>query len=137
MTRPVDLDDIAGLVGILVAAAAVFVVGYFLFLLITPAASRDLDGRYANNPPGIKEWIRGLKDKNGQGCCDTADGYPAEVEWDNDTGKYRVRIDGEWYVVPDAALIDNVPNLLGYATVWYWRENGKPKIRCFIPGAGG
>lgn len=124
----------------MIRTLVLIIIGVFAMIVIAEnwrVLARDLDGRYAQSNPGIKEWIRGLKDKNGEGCCDTADGYPAEVEWDMDTGKYRVRIDGEWYVVPDVALLDKQPNLLGYATVWYWRENGKPKIRCFIPGAGG
>ena len=107
-----------------------------------PAAAREqYPGQYDNVDPVIREWVRGLKDKGGVSCCDTADGFPAEVEWDNDTGKYRVRIDGEWYVVPDSALLTE-PNRLGYATIWYWYSwevsgKRKPNIRCFIPGAGG
>jgi hypothetical protein len=98
-------------------------------------------GRHSKTDPAIKAWIKALTDKNGNGCCDTADGYPAEVEWDTDTGHYRVRIDGVWYDVPDEALIEK-PNRLGYAMVWYYpshEADGRlvPKIRCFLPGAGG
>lgn len=98
------------------------------------AFARD-DGRYSQTDPEIKAWVHGLKDKNGAGCCDTADGYPAEVDWDTDTGRYRVRIDGEWYVVPDDAVLEE-PNRIGYATVWYWHKDGVPQIRCFLPGGG-
>ncbi len=97
---------------------ALWVLILALVLFYTMAYAHD-DGRYANSP--LKDWVRGLKDKNGQGCCDTADGFPAEVEWDD---------------VPDSAVIEK-PNRLGYPMVWYWRENGAPRIRCFIPGAGG
>lgn len=103
-------------------------------LLLLPLAHAKDDGRYENSP--LKDWVRGLKDKNGNGCCDTADGFPAEVEWDTEREHYRVRIDGAWYVVPDTAVLDQ-PNKLGYPMVWYWRQNGVPQIRCFIPGAGG
>jgi hypothetical protein len=117
-----------------------------LFVLIVgcgvglgPAHARD-DGRFRNIDPEIKAWVKGLTDKHGEGCCDTADGYPAEVEWDNDTGKYRVRLDGQWYDVPDDAVIEQ-PNRLGYAVVWWYQtHNGHqlvPKIKCFLPGAGG
>jgi hypothetical protein len=99
----------------------------------TRAFGKD-DGRYANSPH--KDWVKGLKNKKGQGCCDTSDGYPADVEWDTDHDRYRVRIDGLWYVVPPDAVLTE-PNRLGYPMVWYWRENGVPQIRCFIPGAGG
>ena len=50
----------------------------------SPGLARD-DGRYQNSDPGLKAWVKQLTDKNGNGCCDTADGYPAEVEWDSDT----------------------------------------------------
>ena len=80
--------------------------------------------------------MRVLKDKNGAGCGDTADGYPAEAEWDTAGEHYKVRIDGAWYVVPDAAVVTE-PNKLGYAVVWVWHDfEGKLKIRCFIPGGG-
>jgi hypothetical protein len=77
----------------------------------------------------------------GDGCCDTADGHPAEYEWDIATNGYKVRIDGEWYAVPPNAVIEE-PNRLGYATVWYWWSwslDGRKTnhIRCFLPGAGG
>jgi hypothetical protein len=52
-----------------------------------------------------------------------------------------VRIEGEWYVVPDEAVIDE-PNKRGYAMSWYWPSwelDGRmiPHIRCFLPGPGG
>jgi len=110
-----------------------------LLHLTSATLARD-EGRYQNADPTIKAWIRGLTDKNGNGCCDTADGYPAEVEWDNRTGRYRVRIDGQWHVVPDDAVIET-PNRLGYPMVWYYQvQIGSQsifKIRCFLPGAGG
>jgi hypothetical protein len=104
-----------------------------LALLPSVAWARD-DGRYAQSP--LKDWVRGLKDKNGAGCCDTADGFPAEVEWDTKENRYRVRIEGVWYVVPDSAVLTE-PNRLGQPMVWYWLQNGVPQIRCFIAGAGG
>lgn len=110
-------------------------------ICLTSSASAHDDGRYSNTDPAVKAWVRGLTDKNGTGCCDTADGYPAEVQWDSDTGRYRVQIAGRWYDVPEEALIEK-PNRLGYAVVWYYPSyevDGKmtPRIRCFLPGAGG
>jgi hypothetical protein len=111
-----------------------------MLTLMLPARARD-DGRYQNVDPTIKAWVKSLTDRQGNNCCDTADGYPAEVEWDNDTGRYRVRIDGAWYDVPDEAVITQ-PNRLGYAVVWYhprYERDGRkvPVIQCFLPGAGG
>ena len=104
------------------------------------APARD-NGQYRDVDPAIKEWVQQLTDKTGQGCCATADGHPAEYEWDTEGNRYRVRIEGEWYVVPPEALVDE-PNKLGYATVWYWWDwsiDGKKThhVRCFLPGPGG
>ena len=106
-----------------------------LVATISCAPARD-DGRYAGIDPAIRDWIRGLANRDGEGCCDTADGYPAEAEWDTSAGGYRVRIDGRWWPVPAHALIAR-PNRLGFAVVWFWRRfDGEPQIRCFVPGSG-
>jgi hypothetical protein len=114
------------------------------FLLSVAAAAdtsaRD-NGQYRDVDPAIKEWVQQLTDKTGQGCCATADGHPAEYEWDIEGNCYKVRIEDVWYVVPPEAVIEE-PNRLGYATVWYWWEwsgDGKKThhIRCFLPGPGG
>jgi hypothetical protein len=110
-------------------------------LSLTSFALAHDDGRYGNIDLGVKAWIQGLTDASGKGCCDTADGYPAEADWDSDTGRYRVHIEGAWYDVPDEALV-KTPNRLGYAVVWYYpihELDGRmtPKIRCFLPGASG
>jgi hypothetical protein len=114
---------------------------FFLALAFaTDVGAKDY-GQYRNVDPAIRKWIEGLRDKTGQGCCETADGHPAEYEWDITSNRYRVRIEGEWYFVPADAVIDE-PNKLGYATVWYWWSwglDGKKThhIRCFLPGPGG
>lgn len=113
---------------------------FLTMVLLYPMMShaRD-DGRYAQSP--LNGWVKSLKDKRGISCCDTADGFPAEVEWDTKGERYRVRIEGEWYDVPADAVLEQ-PNRLGYPMVWFtWQyENSvktKPLIRCFIAGAGG
>ena len=114
-------------------------------LLLSVAAAADTSardyGQYRDTDPAIKEWVQRLTDKNGQGCCATADGHPAEYEWDTAGNQYKVRIEGEWYDVPPEAIVDG-PNKLGYATVWYrwdWNLDGKKThhVRCFLPGPGG
>ena len=107
---------------------------------ITATSGRDY-GQYGNSDPTLRQWVQGLKDKSGHGCCETADGHPAEYEWDIAGNRYRVRIEGEWYDVPVEAVIEE-PNKLGYATVWYWTTwelDGKATyhIRCFLRGPGG
>jgi hypothetical protein len=84
-----------------------------------------------------RDWVKSLQNKRGGPCCDTADGFPVEVNgWDmagtvDDTSAmtqweandarsgYRVRLaDGKWHDVPNFALIDPKTNKLGYAVVW-------------------
>ena len=95
--------------------------------------ARD-DGRFADSP--LKPWFDRLT--SGQGlCCSFADGVKVEnVDWDTDNGRYRVRLDGQWIIVPDSALITE-PNRYGPAVVWPYRDaDGTTQIRCFLPGAG-
>jgi hypothetical protein len=114
-----------------------------LLLVVAPATeapARDY-GQYRDTDPALRKWVEGLTDKNGKGCCETADGHPTEYEWDIAENRYRARIEGEWYVVPVEAVIEG-PNKLGYATVWYWSSweldgNKTHHIRCFLPGPGG
>lgn len=99
------------------------------------------DGRYRGVDPALRNWVQGLRDKTGHGCCETADGHPAEFAWDFAGNRYKVRIEGEWYDAPDEAVID-APNRFGYATVWYWWEwqldgSKTHHIRRFLPGPGG
>ena len=103
-----------------------------LLSIILPAVARD-DGRYAQSP--LREWMKSLKDKFGQPCCDTADGHEVEG-WAFGPDGYRVKVQGRWMDVPPTALLTG-PNLLGFARVWLYWENGAPQVRCFLPGAGG
>jgi hypothetical protein len=95
--------------------------------------ARD-DGRFTNSP--LKEWFDRLASRNGL-CCAFADGVSVQdVDWDSQEGHYRVRIYGEWFVVPDAAVVTE-PNRFGPAVVWPYNDRyGNTQIRCFIPGAG-
>jgi len=71
-------------------------------------------------------------------CLDVRyDGFSVQdVDWDTQDGHYRVRIYGQWLVVPDDAVVTE-PNRFGPAVVWPYNDrNGNTQIRCFIPGAG-
>jgi hypothetical protein len=97
--------------------------------------ARD-NGQYAQVSPDIKRWVESLTDDKGRGCCATADGFrPEEVEWDMTANAYRVMIAGQWFTVPDGAVIKQA-NRIGYALVWYYIDNGAVSIRCFLPGSG-
>jgi hypothetical protein len=97
------------------------------------ALARD-DGRYASSP--LKSWFDQLASGNGL-CCSFADGFRVDdVDWDTRDGHYRVRLNGEWIVVPDNAVVSE-PNRFGPAVVWpYMGTDGQTQIRCFLPGAG-
>ena len=104
-----------------------------LALVAWPASARD-DGRHAGDP--LKPWFDNLTSGKVL-CCSFADGFAIEdVDWDTQGGKYRVRLDGEWTVVPDSAVVTE-PNKYGRAVVWpYMDADGATRIRCFLPGAG-
>lgn len=95
--------------------------------------ARD-DGRFANSQ--LKPWFDKLASSKGL-CCSFADGVKVEdVDWDTEGGRYRVRLNGQWIVVPDAALVTE-PNKFGPAVVWPYQDaTGTTQIRCFIPGSG-
>lgn len=93
--------------------------------------ARD-DGRYANSP--LKAWFDSLRSKSGGACCSDTDGVAiSDVDWDTKDGHYRVRLDGEWVVVPTDAVITE-PNRAGRTMVWPYYVQGHPVIRCFLPG---
>ena len=95
------------------------------------AQARD-DGRYAGSP--MKPWFESLHNKVGVQCCAVADGMAvADVDWDTQNGHYRVRIDGQWVVVPDDRVVTQ-PNRTGRSMVWPQYIDGKPIVRCFMPG---
>lgn len=95
------------------------------------AKARD-DGRYAGS--ALKPWFDQLRSEKGP-CCSDADGAAlSDSDWDSKDGHYRVKLQGEWIVVPDEALIKG-PNLAGRTMVWPMYLDGKPVVRCFIPGS--
>ena len=97
----------------------------------TGASARD-DGRYAASP--LKPWFDQLRSDKGP-CCSDADGSViADADWDTRDQHYRVRLQGEWIDVPDDAVIKE-PNRVGRAMVWPMYLDGKPSVRCFLPGS--
>jgi len=106
---------------------------YLTTLVFNQLNARD-DGRFANSP--LKPWFDRLASGRGL-CCSFADGATVQdVDWDTQDGHYRVRIYGQWIVVPDAAVVTE-PNRFGPAVVWPFNDRyGNTHIRCFMPGAG-
>jgi hypothetical protein len=112
------------------------VLAYCLTLLVPGQLFARDDGRFADSP--LKPWLDHLASGKGL-CCSFADGFTVQdVDWDTQDGHYRVRIYGQWLVVPDAAVVTE-PNRFGPAVVWPYAESGGDgitQIRCFMPGAG-
>jgi len=105
-------------------------------VLASVATHARNNGQYPQVSSEIKTWIEGLTDEKGRGCCATADGFrPEEIDWDMNRNAYRVMIGGQWFNVPDGAVIKE-SNKIGYALVWYYTDSGNVLIRCFLPGSG-
>src|SRR5215467_6480559 len=121
---------------IVVGALALAVCLSGLVLAPYMLAARDLDGRYANSP--LKSWFESLHSRKGP-CCSDADGTAlSDVDWEARDGHYRVRIEGQWWDVPEEAVIRE-PNRAGRTMVWpiYYNATNHPlrvEVRCFIPG---
>jgi hypothetical protein len=99
--------------------------------LIGSAMAHD-DGRYAGSP--LKPWFDTLKSGKGL-CCSDADGFAvSDPDWESKDGRYRVRLEGEWIIVPDDAVITE-PNRAGRTMVWPVKGSQGTSIRCFLPGS--
>jgi len=141
----------AGMVNRSLALAAVIL---FTAINHAPAVWRGPPQMLAALDHETRDWIKDLKNKVGSPCCDTADGFPVEIDgWDmagtvddtsgmtqldasNARSGYRVRLgDGKWHDVPNFALVNPKTNKLGYAVVWLLPAS--LQILCFLPGAGG
>jgi hypothetical protein len=117
----------------LISLAAALAFCLTTILVPDQLVARD-DGRFANSP--LKPWFDRLASGKGL-CCSFADGFSVQdVDWDTQDGHYRVRIYGQWLVVPDDAVVTE-PNRFGPAVVWPYNDRyGNTQIRCFMPGAG-
>jgi hypothetical protein len=103
--------------------------------------ARDL-GQYNKVPQEIRNWVESLADGKGLPCCATADGtVPEDFTWDIGANHYRVKVYGQWVIVPDKAVIKG-SNRLGHAVVWIAYDDPvfevEPilSVRCFLPGPG-
>lgn len=89
-----------------------------------------------HNRPGLDSWYSALR--SGKGPCCGGPKIDATVlidaDWESKDGRYRVRIEGQWYDVPEDAVLSG-PNLDGRTLVWPIKGYGGLTIRCFMPGA--
>ena len=82
------------------------------------------------------QWFKSLTNESGVSCCDGADFLRVEdPDWDVSGQHYRVRLEGKWIEVPPEAVVRR-PNIVGFALVWPYYDEGAIKIRCFLAGSG-
>lgn len=110
--------------------ATIVVLGILTFAAVSHARNY---GQYESASLAIRMWIEGLKDNLGVPCCATADGAIPDV-WEMRHSRYRVKIYGEWLLVPDSAVVKG-PNHLGHAVVWVDSSENFMQVRCFLPGS--
>jgi hypothetical protein len=113
------------------AIAGVLAIIVLLFSVkISPAHDR--------NKPGLDDWYSSLRSGKGP-CC----GGPSEdathldeLQWRSKGDGYEVFVEGQWLEVPPPTIVP-VPNKDGRALVWLYHFDGKPVVRCFLPGLMG
>lgn len=127
-------------------AAAIFLSMAVGFALLIEPAHAHWKGPTPIGSPD-KAWWNSLHANGGNvPCCDIADGQKVEdVDWDTINVasadgqaqvRYRVRLNGQWIVVPPEAVVTE-PNRFGPAVVWPYTDfQGKTQVRYFLPGAG-
>ncbi|WP_426412677.1 hypothetical protein [Bradyrhizobium ganzhouense] len=106
-----------------------------VLLMSTPVAARDPEGRYAQADPEMHRWFEQLKSEGGEACCALSDGNTLrDTDWRSRNGHFQVFLADEWIDVPDVAVV-KVPNRFGRTVVWPYYDDGRPTVRCFMPGS--
>jgi hypothetical protein len=120
-------DHIAWLIGLLL------VVAIFVFFLVVRANAHD------PKRPELDKWFDSLSSEMAGLCCNGREAKALDdSDWDTKDAHYRVRLDGNWYDVPERSLVKQ-RNLVGHALVWvsvqkFYNGETRTVIRCFMPG---
>ena len=83
--------------------------------------------------PGLNDWLKSLTSKKNVWCCDGNDTDAIDA-WETKGERYRVRFRGQWFDVPDDAVVDG-PNKGGDALLWMNKGYSGISVRCFMPGS--
>ena len=79
--------------------------------------------------PEISKWFREQRDRNGNSCCDLADGEVLRSNQYRTAGDYHeVKIGDAWIRVPPEKVIDGATNPMGAPVLFHVGEH----IFCFI-----
>jgi len=102
-------------------------VAIWLILLVSPGRAHD------HARPFLNDWLKSLQSKNNMPCCDGTDTDAIE-DWETKDSRYRVKFRGEWFDVPESAIVDG-PNRGGDALLWMNKGYMGMSVRCFMPGS--
>ena len=84
----------------------------------------------SNVSPELRAWFNGVYNRKGIRCFEAADGYPVEYQM-----RSGDRFKGEWYEVPDEAVVRQNGNPTGSGVVWFAEVFGGRAVRCIVPVA--
>jgi hypothetical protein len=105
-----------------------------ILLFLLPTQAKDVGQWGSNISPQLRAWFNEVYNSSGFKCCEAADGYPVEYQMRSDN-HYWVRFKGEWYEVPDEAVVRQYGNPTGSGVVWFAEVFGGRAVRCFVPVA--
>jgi len=86
-----------------------------------------------HNRPELDPWLKSLHSKGKAWCCDGSD-TDAIDDWEASGKGYRVKFRGQWFDVPEEAIVDG-PNKSGGALLWMNKGYAGQSVRCFMPGS--
>lgn len=108
---------------------AIVTVGVVIVLILVVSPSRAHD----HNRPALNDWLKSLHSKSKAWCCDGNDTDAIE-DWETKGDRYRVKFRGQWFDVPDSAIVDG-PNKGSDAMLWMNKGYSGFSVRCFMPGS--
>lgn len=83
--------------------------------------------------PANNDYLKSLHSKNKTWCCDGNDTDAIE-DWDTKDTRYRVKFRGQWFDVPDDAVVDDAKKGVE-ALLWMNKGYSGVSVRCFKPGS--
>ena len=115
------------------------------FIFSTQSHARYVGTEPIQFTPAQNNWMKTLRSPTKSLCCDENDGdFTSQAIKPGADGKLHwfATIKGEWYEVPDDAIVTDTPNIVGRPLVWYLQWIGVEgklvtRVRCFLPGALG
>lgn len=91
---------------------------------------------YAQVDPALHKWFENLRSPDGAYCCAETDGIRLQdPDWGRNDKGYYVVVEGQRVDVPKDAVIKKRHPAINWAIVWILHEQGKPFVRCFLPGS--